>query len=279
MSEGNHVLYLEHDGLRRRYVLHRPPGVPPSSGWPVVMMLDGRGGTPWTAIKSTGWTGQADARGFLAVFPEAIRVNPNGPQHFLDNPQLWRMDRAPLDDLGFLAAVLDDLPRHAPVDARRIYVTGFSNGAAMCLRFAAAFPERIAAIGPVAGYGPREETPLARPVPACFLYGGRDPLGPPEGGALRMPWGETIPRPPVREVVQRWARRCGAPAQPTRTQEVAGWRTEHHGEDLVLHIVEELGHVWPGGHRLLPESLVGPGSDRLSATEVLWEFFNEHTLA
>ena len=104
MSEGNHVLYLDHDGLRRRYVLHQPPGAPPSSGWPVVMMLDGRGGTPWTAIKSTGWTGQADARGFLAVFPEAIRVNPNGPQHFLDNPQLWRMDRAPLDDLGFLAA-------------------------------------------------------------------------------------------------------------------------------------------------------------------------------
>ena len=279
MSEGDHVIYLEHGGQRRRYVLHQPAGADSAVARPVVVMLDGRGGTPWTAIKSTGWSRHADAHGFLVAYPEAIRLNPAGPQHFLDNPQLWRMEPAPVDDTGFLVAVLDDLPARVAVDSRRIYFTGFSNGAAMCLHFAAAHPNRVAAIGPVAGYGSRDETPLARPVPACFLYGGRDPLGPPAGGLIALPWGETRERPPIREVVTRWAHRCGAPAEPTRVSDVNGCRQECHGPDIVLQVVAELGHVWPGGHRLLPESLVGPGSDRLSATEVLWEFFHERTLA
>lgn len=278
MGMGDQVHYLDHGGRTRRYVLHTPPGDPPATPRPLVLMLDGRGGTPWTAMKSTGWSAHADQHGFLVAYPEAIRLNPAGPQHFLDNPQLWRLERAPVDDPGFLAAVLDDLPRHCAVDARRVYVTGFSNGAAMALHFAAAHPERVAAIGPVAGYGSRDEAPLARPVPACFLFGGVDPLSPPAGGPVALPWGETAERPPVRDTVRRWARRSGAPDQPTAVHTEPGLVTERYGSDIRCMVVEELGHVWPGGHRLLPEALVGPGSDRVSGTAVLWEFFYEHAL-
>lgn len=37
-----------------------------------------------------------------------------------------------------------------------------------------------------------------------------------------------------------------------------------------------MGHTWPGGTSLLPESLVGKASDALSANDLIWEFFAAH---
>jgi polyhydroxybutyrate depolymerase len=278
MSAGDQVIYLNHGGHRRRYVVHAPAGADPEVAKPAVFMLDGRGGTPWTAMKSTGWSALADRAGFHAIYPEALRVNPAGPQHFLDNPQIWHLDRDEVDDIGFLSDVLQDVPTHFPIDPRRLYCAGFSNGAAMTFRFAAEFPERVAAIGPVAGHHLDDAPPLSRPVPLCYLFGGRDPISPFDGGPVTLPWGQSEDRPPVRDTIRHWARRCGAPEFASAVEEQPGLRVERYGADLVMYVVEDLGHVWPGGHRLLPERLVGSGSDRLNATEVLWAFFRDCAL-
>jgi polyhydroxybutyrate depolymerase len=37
-----------------------------------------------------------------------------------------------------------------------------------------------------------------------------------------------------------------------------------------------MGHVWPGGINRLPERLVGKPSDKLNATDVIWDFFKTH---
>ena len=283
MSAGDQVVYLDHGGQQRRYVVHLPAGQEPPLLAPAVVMLDGRGGTPWTAIRTTGWSAHADAEGFVAVYPEALRLNPGGPQHFLDNPQMWNagvggsdVERGGVDDVGFLNAVLDDLVQRFPIDPSRIYVSGFSNGAAMAFRFAAAEPERVAALALVAGYCrlPDDHPPLRRAVPLFYAAGGRDPLNPVDGGEVALPWGATERRPPVRDSLLRWAALCGAPAEPTRVEESDGLRTEWRGPDLVFHLVAELGHVWPGGHRLLPERIAGPPSDRLAGTAEAWTFLS-----
>lgn len=278
MSAGDQVIYLNHGGHRRRYVVHEPAGADPAAPKPAVIMLDGRGGTPWTGMKSTGWSRQADASGFYAVYPEALRVHPGGPQHFLDNPQIWHLDRAGVDDLGFLSDAMDDLAARFPVDRRRIYFAGFSNGAAMTFRVAEEFPDRVAAIGAVAGHCHHAAPPLRRPVPLCLFFGRRDPISPFDGGPVTLPWGQTDDRPPVRDTVWNWAHRCGRPMTASEVEEQPGLLVERYGPDVVMYVVEDLGHVWPGGHRLLPETLVGHGSDRVNATEVLWEFFHERTL-
>ena len=41
--------------------------------------------------------------------------------------------------------------------------------------------------------------------------------------------------------------------------------------------LQGLGHTWPGGKSLLPESMVGKRSDKLKATDAIWEFFEKHT--
>jgi polyhydroxybutyrate depolymerase len=179
-------------------------------------------------------------------------------------------------DLAFLSALIDDVRARFAADSRRVYMTGFSNGASMTFRFAAEFPERVAAIAPVAGYCRVDGERLPRPVPMVCFFGRMDPLTPFTGGDVRLPWGVTERRPPARDTIRAWARLCGERDEPSAVVEEPGLDVEHYGPDIVAHIVEDLGHVWPGGHRLLPEKLVGRGSDRIRATDVAWDFFRRY---
>ena len=288
MSQHDEVIYLEAGGLQRRYVLHRPVGCVDNGPHPVVIMLDGRGGTSWTAMKSTGWSALADETGFLVAYPEATRIDPQGPLHFLDNPQMWNAgigssdaERPPVDDIGFLHAVLDDLVARG-ADSHRVYMTGFSNGASMTFRFAAEAGARLAAIGTVAGHfrAASDAPPVA--VPLAHVFGKLDPLSPYAGGLIELPWGRTEWRPPARDAAVAWALRNGWAESDARCVHEDGATVERWGDagdprEVIFTTIHDLGHVWPGGHRLLPEKLVGPTSNRRSATRDLWSLFSRHT--
>lgn len=283
------VIYLDVGGMRRRYVLHRPALCAPSRAYPTVIMLDGRGGTPWTAMKTTGWSAFADHTGFLTVYPEATRADPEKPLHFLENPQMWNagiggsdVERSPVDDVSFLHAVMDDLAARGVSDPRRIYMTGFSNGASMTFRFAVESGARVAAIGTVAGHFRASNIAPTTPIPLAHFFGQRDPLNPVEGGMIDLPWGKTEWRPAARDSALSWATRAGWSAEESHRETRSAITTERWGapgdpREVVYTLIHDLGHVWPGGHRLLPEHLVGNMSDRLSATAELWQFFERHT--
>ena len=287
---GDEVIYLDVDGLRRRYVLHRPPRLDPARLKPAVLMLDGRGGTPWTAIKSSGWSAQADVEGFLAVYPEALRLQPDAPMHFLTNPQMWNAgpggadtERDGPDDVNFLRAVIADVRQRAGLDPRRVFLSGFSNGAAMCFRFAGLEPDLVAAFAPVAGHFRFPAQGLGRPVPMLYFFGRQDPLSPYDGGPVDLPWGAHEMRPSARDSVLAWAKLCGLGEEPTDDQTHDGFSIERFGPnpagaEVVFYTVDDCGHTWPGGHRLLPEAIAGKTSDRVNATAVIWNFFKRHPL-
>ncbi|HBC56330.1 MAG TPA: hypothetical protein DCZ03_04120, partial [Gammaproteobacteria bacterium] len=76
------------------------------------------------------------------------------------NPQTWN-DGSSRSNIGaanrgasdmlFVDAMIETLQEQFSVDPRRIYATGFSNGASMSFRLARERSKRIAAIAPVAG--------------------------------------------------------------------------------------------------------------------------------
>jgi polyhydroxybutyrate depolymerase len=264
-------------GRSRRYLLHIPPAAT-SQPLPLVIMLHGTGGTAAWTRDETGWGHHADAHGFLAAFPEGLPTDPDRPPQFLRNPPHWRDG-----DVEFLTAVLDDIPRHAPVDPRRVYLTGFSSGAVMAFRFAAERSERLAAIAPVAGPCRVPDPHPARAVPTLFIVGTADPLMPLAGGPITTPWGDVEFRAPVAETLADWARALGCPAEPN-TGSVEGsvecWRfgPGRDGAELVAYIVPELGHHWPGGLGRLNPRVAGRPSHLLDATAVIWQFFQRWTL-
>jgi polyhydroxybutyrate depolymerase len=269
-------------GRDRRALIHVPPNG--SELLPLVMMFHGAGASAeWTAGE-TGLSDTADRAGFVVVYPEGRTPNPDQPPRFLDNPQAWADGSDPHDteDVAFIDVLLTELISRARIDIRRVYVTGFSNGAAMTFRVAHVMSERIAAIAPVAGYCRIDEPRPYRAVPTLYLVGTVDPLVPLDGGEVTTPWGNTIPRPPVRVMFEKWAGALGCPPQAQVEQrpegEVRTYGPGRNGAFAVLRCVEGLGHHWPGGRGQLSRRLAGPTSNRVRANDVIWEFVRGHRL-
>lgn len=293
LGPGRHTLTLAVKGWERTYIVHVPASYDARKQSPLVVMLHGGGGTATAAMWETGWTEKADKAGFIAVFPNAMSQDPSRRSSFAKNPQLWNdgSDRfypgqkAP-DDVGFITVMLDDLSARFNLDKRRVFVTGFSNGASMSFRVGAELSNRIAAIAPVAGACWLESVMLKRPVPMLYITGKADPLNLIEGGAPKLATGasdkvRTKPKPPVRESILKWAKALDSPVTPTSVSDMNGVRTETYGPgrdgaEVVYIRVDGLGHTWAGGRSLLPESVVGGTSDKIKATDVIWDFFQKH---
>ena len=235
----------------RRATVYRPTGPTPAGGWPLVVFLHGTGGTPEWVEADTDWAAAAGRCGFVLALPEGQRPDPAKPPKFLTNPPRWndRADPAGADDVGFLADLVGELAEGA------VFVSGFSNGADMAFRFAAERADLVTAVAPVAGYCWTDVTP-SRPVPTFYMVGDADPLLPLAGGPVRLPWGTTVGRPAVADMLTKWGRLNG---RPPRTLVVPG-----------------LGHHWPGGRGLMGEKLGGPAGGPVDGTAAVWGFFREH---
>ena len=123
-------------------------------------------------------------------------------------------------------------------------------------------------------------------VAMIYITGTADPLNLIEGGVPKLATGgsdkvRAKAKPPVRDSILKWAKMLGCPATPRNTSEANGVRTAIYGPgrddaEVVYITVEGLGHTWAGGKSLLPEFMVGKLSDKIRATDVIWEFFQKH---
>jgi polyhydroxybutyrate depolymerase len=293
LGPGLHTFTLPVDGLERTYIVHVPPGYDSITQLPLLVMLHGGGGTAEAAMWETGWIKKADKAGFLAVFPNAVSRDPSRRSSFAKNPQLWNdgsdrfyPDQKAPNDVGFIAAMLDDLSARFALDARRIFVTGFSNGASMSFRIGAELADRIAAIAPVAGALWFDPQKFRHPVPMCYITGTSDPLNLIEGGVPKLTTGASDkvrakPKPPVRDSILKWAKALGCHSTTPSVSDNHGVRAETYSAcigaaEVVYIAVDGLGHTWAGGRSLLPESMVGKTSNSIRATDVIWEFFQKH---
>jgi polyhydroxybutyrate depolymerase len=281
-------------GLSRRYLVCLPPDLKADRPVPLVIMIHGGGGSGRGAAWETGWDRQAQAKGFIAVFPEGTAIDPTAPASFVRNARVWNdgsgrftTNRPVADDIGFLSCMLDELCARYPVDRKRIYATGFSNGASMAFRAGVELSTRLAAVAPVAGAFWLTEPRPARPVSLCYITGDADPLNPLGGGVPRtaggLPLGEGRSKPPVADSIARWVRMVGCPpeAQPLTGPPgvtVVRYGPGNESAEVLSCIVADCGHSWPGGKSLLPKWMVGKTTDRLNATDAIWTFFQQHPM-
>ncbi len=95
-----------------------------------------------------------------------IETRPRGVMLIAPSAQnrAWRFWQDDPADIDFADAVLADVAARYPVDPDRIYISGFSFGAAMAWRYACARGDRIAGLMTMAG-----TIPQATPVPSTHL--------------------------------------------------------------------------------------------------------------
>ncbi len=277
---------IEVDGRSRAYRVFAPATA--TTPLPVVLLFHGGGGDADGMASLTGMDRIAAREGFLAVYPQGIDENWNDGRPGINSD---------VDDVAFVAALLDDLAARFTLDPQRVYAVGISNGGHFSNRLAFDLSDRIAAIAPVAASlsvtladGP----PPPRPLPVLLISGTDDPLAPFNGGKIGLPpllnRGEQRAVP---DVVRFWVAVNGANEMPTATTDpdrapFDGTRVRRERYEATtapgsapveVLVVEGGGHTWPGGRQYLPATLIGRTSRDIDASEEIWRFFRPITRA
>jgi polyhydroxybutyrate depolymerase len=286
LTPGEHTITLKHAGRERSYIVHVPKVAASRQPLPVVLSFHGGGGWASQQHDSTRLHLLGEREGFIVVYP-------NGTGRFANRLLTWNAGsccayamKERVDDVGFVAALLDDLGRRTAIDRSRVYATGFSNGAMMAHRLASERPDLVAAIAPVGGSMVLERSEPRSAVPVMHIHSVDDPRALYEGG-LGPPFPGTnnrVMHPPVSESVERWrkANGCSSPGAVVDTRKSGSHRAEKisfapcsSGAELVHWKLHGPGHVWPGAKPTTRQNLTGPATTVIDANEEIWEFFKE----
>jgi len=282
LAPGDDEISLTHDGRRRTYLVHMPPAST-DGPLPVVIAFHGGGGNASGFRDYAGLDDLADRERFIVVYP-----NGTGPLRRVlltfnaGNNCCGPALADQVDDVGFAAAIVDDLVRRANIDRRRIYVTGHSNGAMMAYRLAAERADLVAAVVAVAGAMSLDRFAPSRPVPVMDIHSVDDPRALYDGG-VGPPFPGTnsrVTHAPVQDGLDRWIARNGCPTTPTvaETRSEAGHTATklvygpcQSGAAVVHWKLTGAGHGWPGSETGR-ERIVGPSTTVVNAADEIWTF-------
>lgn len=294
-TPGDYAFQIDVGSMARDYVVHVPALYSEDRPAAVVIMFHGGGGTAQDAITETGWNEKADQAGFLAVFPEGSRPDPETPANFSNNPQTWNDGsgrenlgavQRNVDDVEYVAALLADMAGRFNVDPNRIYAAGFSNGGAMAYRIGRELSSSLAAIACVASTDWLEEPDTEDPVAMLYMTGTSDPLNPIDGGEIFIGQTSYGMKPSVQQTIQKWVQMLSCSADSNVIYNTAGvigiaYTPCMEGSEVVFYTIEGMGHWWPGWSP--PDSypswlmdIFGEPSDKILGTDVIWEFFQMH---
>jgi polyhydroxybutyrate depolymerase len=287
---------LGHDDTVRSYLLYVPPR--PADPAPVVLVLHGSSASGERMRRATGaaFDELADGYGAIVVYPDGQLDHWNDCRVARGNPAR----AAAVDDVGFLRALVAGLaadPALAgrPIDARRVFVFGLSNGGHMALRLALEAPDLVAGVTAVAANlpvaGNSDCVARGEAVPVLFINGDADPVSPYGGGTVTLlgPFGNRGDVQSAAASVDYFRRLAGHaagafehrypdedPADGTVvTRQV--W-AEPGRPEVALITIHGGGHTIPHPRKQFPR-ILGATSHDLSAVAEAWRFFQRQVPA
>jgi polyhydroxybutyrate depolymerase len=199
-----------------------PAGYQPDRPAPAVLLLHGNGGSAADLDEVSGLSELGDRRGFLAVCPHGMAVGA-GRSFWAAAARI----EAGVDDLRFVADLLDDLQERLCVDPVRVVAAGFSAGGGVAALVACDLAGRVASVAVISGalYTEPGECRPSRAVPVLAIHGTNDTVVLYGGRRPTVEW--PLPMPPMPTWLAEWATRDGCPGEPAvvlDTPEASGFR-------------------------------------------------------
>lgn len=285
------------DGKERTYFLHFPNKNRLKKMLPVVIVLHGGMENARVISKMTRMNELADSQCFLAVYPE-------GSGRLKSKFLTWNAVgccgyalKEKIDDVKFIEQLIDSLHKRYETDKKRVFVTGFSNGAMLALRLACELSDKIAAVASVGGSMSGKECMPNSPVSVLLIHGTKDKHVPYNGGKGKWArFGYPVNEMSVSYALEFWkkANSCTQQAEkieakdariseakcgnadgkmPESKMEIESYAGKNGTE---IRLISLLGarHTWPGGRQSL---LYSDKEFRgLDASKECWQFFQMH---
>ena len=277
------------DGHERLYQYHLPPATCGVSNLPVVMFLHGGGGSA-NGTRTTIGEQASDRNCYIHVFPEGTRLpgggaawtpgdcvglssqsgysGPSTPPGCAAGPE-----QAGVNDVHYIAAVLDDLKAKTAFNARRVYAGGWSHGGGMTHRLACELSDRITAIAPMEGTIKVAQCTPARAVPVIEWGSLGDTTSPFGGGNgdTSVPYSVFVHLavsnlPPYQSPTSTFV--VQSVVVPGATDSVKQWLGGKDGSAVILHTLSsQLPHNW-----------LNENPPAFDWQETNWAFFSQYAL-
>jgi len=311
-TSGTKTKTFTHQGISRQYDVYLPQGYKKSKAYPLVVALHGSpsGSKEMAEISQLNKT--ADREGFLVLYPQGTGSTLAGQTYGSWNAGscCGSAKEKKVDDVDFISQAIAKTYSDYSVDRRRIYVTGFSNGAQMAYALACSpVSAKIAAIAPVSGLAPLESIPNCKPlrkIPIIHIHGDQDTCIPVKGGTCGACVNQAVQKvavsptqnptwacPSLPSYFSDWLKINGLPKKPLKvtdqgplTCQYYGWSKDNYSMELCT--IEGAGHTWSGGSYgsacrfllsgscLVAKKTLGHLESQVSTNNLMWEFFKAH---
>jgi len=255
-------------GKEREYYVYLPAKLDLKKKYPAVIVFHGyesdANGTKWLLKPEK----LADKYQYILIFPNAINKSWNVGKG------LGSVNRK-VDDKTFLTKLLDVVVARHPINKKKIYSMGFSNGAQMSALAYCSFGHRIAANGLVAhSMNIKDCTPKFK-TPLTIFQGTKDKYVPYLGGGkyqLRS----------YKDSVNFFVKANGVEAikdTPVKLNTVScdRFQNKKKSSKVIGCSLKGNGHSWPGARAFKPE-IFGKQNTEINATDFLFRFFKNYSL-
>src|SRR5262245_2378907 len=279
------IRHIEHQGVAREFTLYRPATTISAGPRPLIVVLHGLGGNA-SRTRNWGYEAVADREGLVVAYPQGIE-NRWSYGRSVTVRTMRRVGAEQVDDIGFLARLVDRLVSEQLVDRSRVFLVGVSNGGLMAYTAACSMTRRFAAVAALLSSLTNLQIEDCRPDRSITIMalagtaGGSMPYGGVklEGGGLV--W--------VRNTVGYWRQvnKCGefqVTPVPHRDRndptsvEVMHWPACADGTSVISYRIKDGGHRAPS---LAPASeaerewaqVAGAKNRDIETAEEVWKFF------
>ena len=242
--------------------------------------------TPESMLRITrrGFNEMADQHGFIVGYPEGLNEYWNDGRE--DSISLSHYNE--IDDVGFIDQLITYSIDSFSVDPEQVFVAGLSNGGFMSFRLACELSPRIKGIAAVSASLALDQLVTCSAdtsVSVMMINGSRDPIMPYEGGEMIV---DEISQGSVLSTdatVNYWLEdnyctdkfsKRDVPNKnlfdETRSERFI-YNSCENGSRIVLILVTNGGHTWPGGRQYEGERNIGKTSRDFDAAVEIWRFF------
>ena len=185
IAKGKNRFTITVDGAEREYFVHVPAGYTGNTATPVVIMFHGTGQNGAQFYDISGWKEVGESENILTVFPSSLTycIIEDGVSQttskwngYADSYSFCQ-GFVPKDDTKFMRSMLNELKGNYKIDAKKIYVVGFSNGGEFSARCAVDMSDVFAAAVSSGGGGalpPNMSLSPVRMLPVMLQFGNKD---------------------------------------------------------------------------------------------------------